>query len=652
MATSVSIAAAAAAAAAAAQTPDILPRPLPPASSELAGRLVRGRVVDAQGAAVEGASLWVHGRGFREAWPWYWRGQARVAGLSGADGLFELRADPVERVQTRLSGRAASRLVAVGSSAETLELSLRGPGARLTGQVFAAGQPLAGARLDLRRPRSVLSDDEHACRRWQSAPDGSFELDDLAPGSVTLFASATGYGPQSVTGELRPGETLDLALHLHPGASLWGQVVDAAGQAVVAAELSAPDRRPPLACVTDGRGEFALNGLAPGSLRMEVRAAGFAAERLELTLGPGANGPHQIVLVALSRLAGKVVDADGAPLAGVHVQAHVLEGEFLSRPGVTAQDGAFELRVPQASVCRLVLKEAGQWISIEAHGLGELRAPRSDILVVLGPLQRASSYVEGCVVSAGKPVAGVGFQVGDGLRLGTAGVNTQGTFHTDDSGRFRIGPLPPREYTLYVRPINAALPAFAHGPFDLLAGETRDLGDLVFPDHGSLRLELSLADGSPPSGRLWLQLTEAKGEQQIHVVGANGKLRLGLLPGTYRGVIYGAGVRSLKRTLTLVSGDVLSWQGTLLVAIRQPIDLTPPAGEIAGTVVLWSADRSEVLREEMGPADSNYVRFPALVAGPHRARYDCGSTSYVAEFQRQAAGATEEPLRLVWRRVN
>ena len=77
-------------------------------------------------------------------------------------------------------------------------------------------------------------------------------------------------------------------------------------------------------------------------------------------------------------------------------------------------------------------------------------------MLTLRPDQLATAFVVGRVLGAdGRPVAGAWLQIADGTRIGTVGNNTPGAAVGND-GRFTVGPVPARRYSLRVRPFDAA----------------------------------------------------------------------------------------------------------------------------------------------------------------------------------------------------
>ncbi|MEO0653168.1 MAG: carboxypeptidase-like regulatory domain-containing protein, partial [Planctomycetota bacterium] len=85
-------------------------------------------------------------------------------------------------------------------------------------------------------------------------------------------------------------------------------------------------------------GRFDLGPLAPGSVRLEFKAAGYLPARESLTVAEDQSAPGLIVeLTRGGRIEGRVVDAEGLPVAGARVVRLDGRGRVVGRPKFRGQ---------------------------------------------------------------------------------------------------------------------------------------------------------------------------------------------------------------------------------------------------------------------------------------------------------------------------
>jgi protocatechuate 3,4-dioxygenase beta subunit len=286
----------------------------------------------------------------------------------------------------------------------------------IAGQVVdSTGSPIAGATVDTAEGKSATTDQ-----------NGQFRIDDLEAGAHRLDARSEGFaaaGPEVVrrvevvlsddeTDERAASGISDLELVLRRPATVTGRVV-ASGRPVADASLgiyylSADGligRLDPFVsdgvATTDEKGEFVLDSVVPGRMRLLVEAKDYAvAESRELMLEPG--DAHQDLVIDLDPSAtvfGEVVDTEGTPVSA----ELVLRGGSLARSKLVDanRDGKFVFRnVP-----------AGVYI-LEASAAGYRTERVEDVEAVVGEtkaydvVMEAASGIFGRVVDPnGEPVA-------------------------------------------------------------------------------------------------------------------------------------------------------------------------------------------------------------------------------------------------------
>ncbi len=257
-----------------------VPAPQPPTS----GSVLFGRVSDARGTAVSGATLTLISPTGRQL------GRA----VSGTDGFYELAApEPGSYVliASAEGWRPDASTAVLGSNPVSYDVTLTTL-AGLAGTVSRAGDgaPVAGAMvtaLDMRG--EVLAAGE-------SDPSGGFELSGLPEGEFTVAVSAFGYHPSAVAVHVTGRETARLEVLLRPGVRVSGVVsgggrplaqarvtlTDALGN-VVETQSTGPDGSYAFANLDEGTYTVVATGYAPASAQVRVGEHDIDGFDMELT---------------------------------------------------------------------------------------------------------------------------------------------------------------------------------------------------------------------------------------------------------------------------------------------------------------------------------------------------------------------------------
>jgi protocatechuate 3,4-dioxygenase beta subunit len=410
---------------------------------------IAGRVVDSTGQPIEGATVDTTdgARAMTDA-----AGEFRLEELEPGAYRLDARADDfvsagpeaVRRVEVVLSDDSDAGVAG-------LELVLRRP-AKVSGRIVASGRAVSDANISI----YYLSADGLDGRLdpfvtdgvAKSGADGSFALDKVAPGRLRLLIEAKEHAlAESRELYLEPGETLeDLVIDLAPSATVYGEVVDTAGNPV-RAELVL--RGGPLArsrkVTADTSGTYAFHNVPAGTFILEATASGYRTEKID-AVEAAADEPTSVdvVMEAAKGIFGRVVDPNGEPVASSFVRLRPPQGrwKFLR----TDDDGRFQWDNPQ--------HDSYTATAISQHY--ELSRPTHVTVGAESTLElRAGGAVSGRVVGPdGRPV--------NSFTVGVEAIETKGPRPyrprsaglekvNDSSGRFRFDSLRPGTYWFRVQ---------------------------------------------------------------------------------------------------------------------------------------------------------------------------------------------------------
>jgi hypothetical protein len=413
---------------------------------------LQGLVVDPQGAPVPGAGLAAVLEPGGKTGP---AGElvdlAAGRGVTDAAGRFELwRLRPGAFYELRIGKTGylpvASKAVASepARGAQSLRIVLS-PARSARGRVSNAdGLPVADAEVRLtpsllRGQRSLKAesgepaagDDPFAAR---TDSRGQFVITQAPAAQVDLTVRKRSHAPSLVRGiRIPPGPgTAELGtVVLRPGARIAGRVIDRTGKPVADAgvhlveSLDRLDDRsarlegeePDAVAGDDGR--FALEDLASGlPLNLLVRAPGHLPAGVRNVRAPSPK-PLTVRLEAAALLRGRVVSAEGDPIAGARIdflwEASVPDrperktGAPVERSTASDRDGRFELRDLPAGTATLSASAKG-YVSVEGREVA-VPWPDPDRELTL-TLERGTVLSGRVATTAGEPVPGARVAVG------------------------------------------------------------------------------------------------------------------------------------------------------------------------------------------------------------------------------------------------
>jgi protocatechuate 3,4-dioxygenase beta subunit len=305
----------------------------------------------------------------------------------------------------------------------------------LTGRVVdSEGHPLAG--VEIWRPKEGPGNVLAAV----SGPDGSFTVP--FDGVFPLSACPPGWLPDEspVKGEEPEG----FQIRLRPATRIAGRVVDARGEPVEGVQVRAYLAGSSRGCAvyvdaacpgpadsrsgeTDADGRFAFESLEPGWYEVDLSDDSSLVER---RLGEAGQSAGEIAFVLPERLVpleGRVVDADGAPVAGARVS---VSGDRPDAEARTGTDGGYRFPRVLPGRQRLEVRHADFGLAVE---MVEVAGPRTRFDVRM-PL---ATIVQGRILGRdGSPVAAPSLRVDD-----------EPPVEVDAEGRFRFS-LAPGEHEI------------------------------------------------------------------------------------------------------------------------------------------------------------------------------------------------------------
>ncbi|WP_224360959.1 carboxypeptidase regulatory-like domain-containing protein [Hyalangium versicolor] len=369
--------------------------------------------------------------------------------------------------------------------------------------VMAGEKPVAGAEVKLywRGPR----DPNLGEVSWRLASTGTTNAEGYArlaskPGGYQVAVHVQGYA-SLLRDVVRPyGERRTfLRLTLQAGQVLTGRTVvrgteeplpmvelalTAHGRQLDRWENAASPAEERVYGSSDARGNFRVEGLAPGSYALEARAPGHARAVMRSVQVP-ASGPLTVGLQVAAVIEGFVEDAQGAPVADAQVQV----GGRVPQVTTSGQGGGFSVEIEPGSYTLSARRgeEAG---SLDGPVTVSAGKTLRDLKIRLGQ----GAVMEGRVVTrtSGEPISGASVDVSPAGRNGDSGRAV-----TDGTGHFSVSGLAPGSYDLV-----ASAPGFTSETRRRLTVASGERFSLEIPLTGTGAVEGTVTDpdGVPVQG--------------------------------------------------------------------------------------------------------------------------------------------------------
>ncbi len=563
---------------------------------------VKGVVVDESGIPVPEASIVSTAA------------ETRVVATAARDGTFTFEVGrPFGFVHAAAPGQIASwarRLDGEYGQTVDVRLALRGPGVRVEGTLRDAdGRETPGARVDVAPSGAGTppADTIAAPLFRETAADGAFAVDGVPPGEFDLTVRPR-VGPVArAKGRGRPGETVRVDVTLTP-TTTWRGVLRGAGGAPVAKALVHAGGT---SARTKDDGSFEIAGLVPGPVRAQIQTPDRRMVTKSVTIPDGPEFWHDLSLGEGGRIAGRLLDDKGEPLAGLLVAVQPPEpwAAALGQTTVTRADGGFAFADLERGPYDVVLPRKLPVLLAPAVATDTLSL---EVRVPAGA--RAAGDLVGIVVDAGgAPAASATVGVRD-VRSGAVTTQT-----TDATGTFRLADVPTAVYLVWA----------GWGPgvteireVEVDAGRTLDLGTLRLAKPRRVALEWRVDDGAAAYVGLRSVLSEGAVLRDAARALRPGVSELELTPGRYVLDVSGSAVQAARRTIDVPRDGAVSIVIPVRAAEPRALELRFPGPmPRRARVRLLDADGIAGERVVASPA----VSLP-LLPGSYRVEVDVSAT--------------------------
>ncbi|HVS20010.1 MAG TPA: carboxypeptidase-like regulatory domain-containing protein, partial [Planctomycetota bacterium] len=341
-----------------------------------------------------------------------------IPGLGGAQvsdsfedeaGVFRLEglSDRTWLVRAQAEGHGqgdALEIALTGAPREGLVLTLPRAASVQGVVVTPEGRALAGAEVTLKFELADLATmgERGAAAAATSATDGTFLLEGLTPGALSLVASAAGFaesGPAPV--DLQAAQVLeDVRLTLRMGGRILGEIYDSSGERQAGAPILAqnPTNFSGQKWATaDSNGEFVFENLAPGTWQVMTMPGRGSIDSVE---GSDESADFSRIFSEMKFQMAEVVEGQdahvvlgGRPADPVHVRGRVRAGgvpqagalvNFMADGGAeqgggmgafkfttTAKDGSYALELDRSGGYMVQVQKlvgsSGQQQSVQLH---------------------------------------------------------------------------------------------------------------------------------------------------------------------------------------------------------------------------------------------------------------------------------------------
>ncbi len=561
-------------------------------------------------------------------------GAAAVAQLTGADGRFLLEGLAAGRYRLRVKGEgllpAEVRFVPVPSDETRVVIARQ---IAIDGTVTDGGRPVAGATVGIR------GDAIGGALEIKTDNAGAFHAPNLPEGRYQVYAWQSSLAARAMrVARLGAGPFGPVELHLEAATIVVGRVIDRdEGTGLAAAIELRPsgDDQAPRYARSGQDGAFKIEGVPTGKWIADGFAPGYtSAGGVELEAG---HGVAELQLARGGAIEGRVVDADGRPIAGANVRAL---GGGESAPEVSADVDRDRLR-------RFSGRSAAPVAPDAAPGSDPMLIARGELGVMVGPIPPLPAPgVQATLPATIDPSAGAVGLLGDPPPLPDDPHGSIWVTGTD--GHYRIRGVPNAKLTVL-----AQAAGFAEARSKQVAvgtGEVVTGVDIVMSAGVFVVGKVTDQHGAPVTGAE-LSAQPDVGAPAVAFSDADGEYRLGPVAGAVELRASAYGHVEVRRAIDLVAPH-----GSLAGEHREDLVLAVADAVLAGSVddttgVPVGAAHIEVLagssegRNAITAADGTFS-IDMLPAGHVRVRIEHPSYPPV-ELDAVATTGTGERVRLV-----
>lgn len=401
------------------------------------GATIEGRVLDADGNPVEGATV-----------------RALGTGPNASEHSAQVDRDRLRRFSGRTAAPPADPTSALASDPLFVPRGELGvllgpippippPGAVGARPASIVDQRVVGGGL-VGEP-APLPEDPMAASIWVTGRDGRYRIRGLPRGKHHVLAAAPGFADaRSRQVSVAAGQVVrGVDIVLDAGTILVGKVSDPRGAPVVGARVTAkPEVGLPLEAFTDGDGMYRV-GPVSGKVELVATAYGHTGARRTIAIEPaeGRRARQQredlVLDTADAILAGALDDVTGAAVAGATLE--IVGGSADGRTAVTSADGTFELTMLPKGRVRVRVTHP-DYPAADLEAVASTTGERARLRLPLG------GQVEGVLLddATGDPIPGTTIDA-----RGPAGATADAT--TDAKGLWRLGPLRPGTWRIEVK---------------------------------------------------------------------------------------------------------------------------------------------------------------------------------------------------------